>query len=300
MVKFGVDVGGTTIKIGLFEENGNLIEKYEISTDKSEQGKHIIDDITTFLKRILAERGLNTHDCKGVGIGLPGPVDEEGNILGCVNLGWGIFQVEREISEKMSGVRVKAANDANVAALGEQTAGAGRGMKNMVMVTLGTGVGGGIISNGKILAGANGGAGEIGHMTVNCQEEELCSCGKKGCLEQYASATGIVRMVGMLRKQEDYSAKDIFDKAKQGDDLCLKAVHELGRYLGLALANTACVVNPEGIVIGGGVSRAGQILLSEIEKYFQEYVFGPCRHVRFMLAELGNDAGIYGAAALIL
>ena len=306
MVKFGIDVGGTTVKTGLFQEDGKLIEKFEIPTDKTDGGMHIIDDITEQLKIVLRDKGIDISQCKGVGIGLPGPVDGEGNILGCVNLGWGIFNIEKEFSKKFFDIPVKAGNDANVAALGEQTSGAGRGMKNLVMATLGTGVGGGIICDGKIITGTNGAAGEIGHMPVNDEETELCSCGKRGCLEQYASATGVVRMAKkMMRKypgtvlDSECTAKNIFDAAREGDELAGETVRRMGRYLGTALAAVSCVMNPECIVIGGGVSRAGGILVEEVEKNFQESVFGPCRNVKFVLAELGNDAGIYGAAALI-
>ena len=201
MVKFGVDVGGTTIKTGLFEDNGRLIEKYEIPTDKTEHGRHIIDNITDHLKAVLKEKGMEIRQCQGVGIGLPGPVDSEGNILGCVNLGWGTFNIEQEFSKKFEGLPVKAGNDATVATLGEQRAGAGRGMKNVVMITLGTGVGGGIINQGEIVYGTNGGAGEIGHMPVNLEETDICGCGKRGCLEQYASATGVVRMAKKFMNQ---------------------------------------------------------------------------------------------------
>lgn len=305
MYKFGVDVGGTTVKIGLFSGDGKLEEKYEIATDKSDQGAHIIEHIAAKLDEIIAEKSYGILDCMGVGIGLPGPVDR-GMILGCVNLGWGIFSIVEEFSKAFHNVPVYAGNDANTAALGEYVAGAGKGMKNMMMVTLGTGVGGGIIIDGRILEGANGGAGEIGHIPVNPQEQDICGCGKKGCLEQYASATGVVRIAEKLRKENgntalpaDCTAKQVFDYAKQGDELAVQAVEELGRYLGLALASCACVLNPEGIVIGGGVSRAGKILLDVTEKNFQTYVFKPCRNVKFCLAELGNDAGIYGAAAMV-
>lgn len=305
MYKFGVDVGGTTVKIGLFSGDGKLEEKYEIATDKSDQGAHIIEHIAAKLDEIIAEKSYGILDCMGVGIGLPGPVDR-GMILGCVNLGWGIFSIVEEFSKAFHNVPVYAGNDANTAALGEYVAGAGKGMKNMMMVTLGTGVGGGIIIDGRILEGANGGAGEIGHIPVNPQEQDTCGCGKKGCLEQYASATGVVRIAEKLRKENgntalpaDCTAKQVFDYAKQGDELAVQAVEELGRYLGLALASCACVLNPEGIVIGGGVSRAGKILLDVTEKNFQTYVFKPCRNVKFCLAELGNDAGIYGAAAMV-
>lgn len=305
MYKFGVDVGGTTVKIGLFSGDGKLEEKYEIATDKSDQGAHIIEHIAAKLDEIIAEKSYGILDCMGVGIGLPGPVDR-GMILGCVNLGWGIFSIVEEFSKAFHNVPVYAGNDANTAALGEYVAGAGKGMKNMMMITLGTGVGGGIIIDGRILEGVNGGAGEIGHIPVNPQEQDTCGCGKKGCLEQYASATGVVRIAEKLRKENgntalpaDCTAKQVFDCAKQGDELAVQAVEELGRYLGLALASCACVLNPEGIVIGGGVSRAGKILLDVTEKNFQTYVFKPCRNVKFCLAELGNDAGIYGAAAMV-
>ena len=305
MYKFGVDVGGTTVKIGLFSGDGKLEEKYEIATDKSDQGAHIIEHIAAKLDEIIAEKSYGILDCMGVGIGLPGPVDR-GMILGCVNLGWGIFSIVEEFSKAFHNVPVYAGNDANTAALGEYVAGSGKGIKNMIMVTLGTGVGGGIIIDGRILEGANGGAGEIGHIPVNPQEQDICGCGKKGCLEQYASATGIVRIAEKLRKENGNTAlpagctaKQVFDYAKEGDELAMQAVEELGRYLGLALASCACVLNPEGIVIGGGVSRAGKILLDVTEKNFQTYVFKPCRNVKFCLAELGNDAGIYGAAAMV-
>lgn len=305
MYKFGVDVGGTTVKIGLFSGDGKLEEKYEIATDKSDQGAHIIEHIAAKLDEIIAEKSYGILDCMGVGIGLPGPVDQ-GMILGCVNLGWGIFSIVEEFSKAFHNVPVYAGNDANTAALGEYVAGAGKGMKNMMMITLGTGVGGGIIIDGRILEGANGGAGEIGHIPVNPQEQDICGCGKKGCLEQYASATGIVRVAEKLRKENGNTAlpagctaKQVFDCAKEGDELAMQAVEELGRYLGLALASCTCVLNPEGIVIGGGVSRAGKILLDVTEKNFQTYVFKPCRNVKFCLAELGNDAGIYGAAAMV-
>ena len=305
MYKFGVDVGGTTVKIGLFSGDGKLEEKYEIATDKSDQGAPIIEHIAAKLDEIMAEKSYGLLDCMGVGIGLPGPVDR-GMILGCVNLGWGIFSIVEEFSKAFHNVPVYAGNDANTAALGEYVAGAGKGIKNMIMVTLGTGVGGGIIIDGRILEGANGGAGEIGHIPVNPQEQDICGCGKKGCLEQYASATGIVRIAEKLRKENGNTAlpagctaKQVFDYAKEGDELAMQAVEELGRYLGLALASCACVLNPEGIVIGGGVSRAGKILLDVTEKNFQTYVFKPCRNVKFCLAELGNDAGIYGAAAMV-
>ena len=242
-------------------------------------------------------------------MGVPGPVKEDGTVIKCVNLGCGIFNAADELSE-LTGLPVKAGNDANMAALGEYWQGGGKDYDNVVMVTLGTGVGGGIILNGKMLAGVNGAGGEIGHMTIDLNEQDACNCGKKGCLEQYASATGIVRLANRalqatdkpsrLREVKYISAKEIFDAAKNGDDLALDLIEEHGRRLGYALANVACVVDPEVFVIGGGVSKAGDILITTTKKYFQEYAFHACRNTEFQLATLGNDAGMYGGAASVL
>ncbi len=296
-VVFGVDVGGTTVKIGMFDEKGTLDYKCEIPTDKSDSGKNILEDICCKLDNILSENGLTRNECKGIGIGLPGPVTDDGRILGCVNLGWGIFNIEETLSQMFGNIKVKAGNDANLAALGEQKYGGGKGHDNMVMVTMGTGVGGGIIIDGRIITGTNGAAGEIGHIPVNPFETEKCNCGKKGCLEQYASASGIVRMAG---REDSITAKDVMDEAKQGKESSVKVIDELGKYLGMALASVASVTNPDCIVIGGGVSKAGRFLTDIIEKNFLEYAFLPCRNVEFELATLGNDAGMYGGAGLIL
>ncbi len=214
------------------------------------------------------------------------------------NVSWEMYQKRRKD------------NDANVAALGEMWQGGAKGSKDVIMVTLGTGVGGGIIVDGKIVAGYNGAGGEIGHITVNNDEIEPCNCGQYGCLEQYTSATGIVRMAKRklaktqdetsLRKYENITAKDIFDEAKAGDAVALLLVDEVGEILGSTLSNIACVVNPEVIVIGGGVSKAGQILIDTIKKHYQETSFKACRDTRFELASLGNDAGIYGSMNLII
>ena len=205
---------------------------------------------------------------------------------------------------------MKAGNDANMAALGEMWQGGGKGHKDIVMVTLGTGVGGGIILNGKMLAGTNGAGGEIGHICVNDDETEVCGCGNKGCLEQYTSATGIVRMAKIilnttdkpskLRQIQYISAKEIFDAAKEGDEVAATLVENHGKVLGKALAQIACVVDPEIFVIGGGVSRAGDILINTTAKYFAQYAFHACRQTKFALATLGNDAGMYGGACSIL
>lgn len=306
---FGVDIGGTTVKIGLFSTKGELLDKWEIVTRKDEGGSLILSDVAKAVEDKLIELKVSKDDVSGIGLGVPGPITEDGRVLKCVNLGWGIFNVAEEVT-KLTGIEnVKVGNDANVAALGEMWKGGGRGYKNMVMVTLGTGVGGGIIINGKILAGSNGAAGEIGHLTVNYDEEETCGCGKKGCLEQFASATGIVKEANRLLFESDkpsklrdiqyLSAKAIFDTAKEGDELANVLVDELGRYLGLACSHIAAVVDPQAFVIGGGVSKAGTILTDVIKKYYESNVMFALKGKVFELAQLGNDAGIYGCAKMV-
>ena len=306
---FGVDIGGTTVKIGLFSAEGELLDKWEITTRTDDGGAYILSDIADSVKAKMAERSIDKADVIGVGMGVPGPVKEDGSVIKCVNLGWGVFNAAEELSGLLD-MKVKVGNDANMAALGEMWQGGGKGHENIVMVTLGTGVGGGIILGGKMLAGTNGAGGEIGHMTMDINETDVCNCGKRGCLEQYASATGIVRLANKalndtdrpskLREVQYISAKEIFDAAKSGDELASEQVEALGKKLGLAAAQISCVVDPEVFVIGGGVSRAGQIILDVTEKYFKQYAFHACRSTRFELAVLGNDAGMYGGARAVL
>ncbi len=306
---FGIDIGGTTIKMGLFKVDGTLLEKWEVNTRKEEYGKYILDDISKEIKGKLKEKGIHRNDVVGVGIGVPGPVSSDGTVLKCVNLGWGVVNVEETLSE-MIDLPVKAGNDANVAALGEMWQGGGKGYKNVVMVTLGTGVGGGIIIDGNIISGTNGAGGEIGHIKVSNNETKTCGCGKTGCLEQYASATGIVNesekllnddnSPSILRELNEITAKAIFDAAKDGDKVANKLVDNLGEKLGSALASISCVCDPEVFVIGGGVSKAGMILTNTIRKHFIEKAFHACEGTRFELAKLGNDAGIYGGVKLVL
>ena len=306
---FGVDIGGTTIKMGFFETDGKLLDKWEIKTDTSNNGENILYDVAKAVDNKLAQEAISKDEVQGIGIGVPGPVRGDGTVNRCVNLGWGVINVAEKLSS-LTGINVKVGNDANVAALGEMWQGGAKGCKDVVMVTLGTGVGGGIIVDGKIVAGFHGAGGEIGHITVNPDEIEACNCGKYGCLEQYTSATGIVRMAKRklakssdettLRSLENVTAKDIFDAAKAGDELAKELVDELGEILGSTLSNMACVVNPEAIVIGGGVSKAGAILIDTIKEHFQENAFHACRETRFELATLGNDAGIYGCMCMIL
>ena len=305
---FGVDIGGTTVKIGLFTTEGELLEKWEIKTRTENKGEAILPDIAESLKRKMEEKGLAVQEMSGIGIGIPAPVDAKGVVQNTANLGWGYKEVKREM-EELTGLPVEAGNDANVAALGEMWLGAGKGRENMIMVTLGTGVGGGVIVNGRPLVGAHGAGGEIGHLFVNYEETEHCGCGKTGCLEQYASATGIARLARKRLEKDDadtvlrgrhLSAKSVFDALKEGDKVAEEIVEEFGEYLGHALANLAAVTDPAVIVIGGGVSRAGEILLGYVEKNFQKKAFFSNKDTEFVLATLGNDAGICGAAKLIL
>ncbi len=306
----GADIGGSSIKVGIFRESGSLISKWEIPTRREENGAYILQDITAFLEEKLKEQGINKEQVIGLGIAVPGPVLENGLVNQCANLGWGLLSVEEEMAKLIDIKKIRVINDANAAALGEMWQGSGSDHQNMVMLTLGTGVGGGIISQGKVLAGSFGAAGEIGHMQVSFHEEALCGCGKKGCLEQYASASGMVRLAKMrleesrqdsvLQKLEGFSAKEICDAAKAGDDLAMEVLEEACEKLGRALSYISTVTDPDLYIIGGGVSRAGQILTDKIGDYFRKYAFHSSRMAEIRLAELGNDAGIYGAAKLIL
>lgn len=306
---FGVDIGGTTVKLGLFDESGSVLEKWEIPTRKENGGENILPDVAKSILAKMDQKGITTREVRGIGVGAPGAVDEEGTMVGgAVNLGWGVLNIPKIMSQYVD-IPVKANNDANVAALGEMWQGGGKGYANMVAVTLGTGVGGGIIINGKILTGATGAGGEIGHIHIEDHETEECGCKKKGCLEQYASATGIVRLAKRRLAKDDaasvlrggeVSAKTVFDAVKAGDAVAIEIAEQFGDYLGKGLAAVAAVVNPEVFVIGGGVSKAGEILLSYVKPAFLKYVFYPCGKAEFKLATLGNDAGIFGAAALIL
>lgn len=305
----GIDVGGTTVKLGVFTVEGQLLDKWEIVTRKEEKGKYILPDIAKSVLGKLDEMKITKDEVAGAGIGIPGPVNGDGVVNGCVNLGWGVVPVKAEM-EKLLGVPVEAGNDANVAALGESWQGGGKGYGNAVMVTLGTGVGGGVVIDGGVINGFHGYGGEIGHMTMKLDETEHCNCGKRGCLEQYASATGVVRVAkrylaekitqSPLRDCENLTAKDVFDAAKENDTLALEIVEDVCSTLALALSYISCTVDPEVFIIGGGVSKAGSILTDTVAKYFVDDVFGDQKKTAFALASLGNDAGIYGSAKLVL
>ncbi len=306
---FGIDLGGTTVKIAYFDETGNMLQKWEIPTVTTDGGKQILPDIAASIRDFIDAHQVNETAILGMGIGVPGPVDSKGVVNKCVNLGWGVFNIAEELTA-LTGFPVKAGNDANVAALGEYWKGGGRGYDNMVFATLGTGVGGGIVIEGKLLHGAHGSGAEIGHMVLNRDETIPCNCGKRGCVEQYCSATGIVRLanealaasdeVTLLRTNDAITCKHIFDSAKAGDELALRVLDRFYRYMGEFLGNLCDVVDPDAVVLGGGVSKAGQVLLDGIRPYFDQYVFHAARGARFALASLGNDAGAYGAFKLAL
>ena len=304
----GIDIGGTTVKLGIFTTEGELLKKWEVFTRTDEGGKYILGDIADSIKEKSAEWDMPLSDFIGAGMGLPGPVEADGHIPFCVNLGWKEGNPQEEL-QALLGIPVKSGNDANVAALGEMWQGGGRGYKDMVMVTLGTGVGGGIIINGKAVHGFTGSAGEIGHMVLNRNETAICGCGKSGCVEQYCSATGIIRLTKQalaesdapspLRSMEKFMAKDVFDAAQQGDTIAQGVLDQVFEYMGEFIANICCVVNPEVIVFGGGVSRAGQPILDGVRKSFKKWGYHACQDTQFKLATLGNDAGAYGAFKLV-
>ena len=305
---YGVDIGGTTVKMGLFEETGKILDKWEIVTRIEDEGKAILPDIAASILEKTQAHGLEKSEILGIGAGVPAPVTAEGVVNGSANLGWNYKEVKREL-EELTGMDALIGNDANVAALGEMWKGGGAGQKNLVMITLGTGVGGGVIVNGKVITGEHGAGGEVGHICVNYDETDVCGCGNRGCLEQYASATGIVRLAkkrlaeetrDTVLKKESVTAKDVFDAVKAGDAVAVSVAEEFGRYLASGLINLAVIADPAVFVIGGGVSKAGEVLIPFIQKPYREKAFFSKRERESQLATLGNDAGICGAAKMIL
>ncbi|SFB06272.1 glucokinase [Acetitomaculum ruminis DSM 5522] len=303
---FGIDVGGTTVKQGLFDEDYNLLERWEIRTDKTRGGRNIIPKIAGSLEDCLERNKISKKDIIATGMGVPGPVTKDGFINKAVNLGWGRFNLKKE-AKKSLGVPVFCGNDANLAGYGEFHFGSGKEFDNIIFITIGTGIGGCIINEGKILIGTDGSGAEIGHIHVKDDEEDSCGCGNKGCLEQYTSAKGIGRTARRMLATTDepsvlrdsvINAKIIFDAIKEGDKLAIKVGEEFGRYLGCAMANLANITNPQAIILGGGVSKAGDILLTFLEEPFKKNVFHACKNVKLLCASIKNDAGIYGAAKL--
>lgn len=311
----GIDLGGTTAKIGILSQSGDILSKWELSTDISEEGTKIVPNIIQSIKAYLDSEKLSSEDFLGIGMGTPGTVNRKnGTVIGAFNLNWKTLQPIREQFESSTGIPFFLDNDANVAALGEQWKGAGNNEKNVSFITLGTGVGGGLVTDGTLIHGAVDAAGEVGHITVEPGGYE-CTCGKKGCLEQYASATGIVRLARDLAKEyseesdlktlvlsnDPLDSKAIFDAAKAGDTYANFVVDRFAYYLGLALGNIANILNPSTIVLGGGVSKAGEFLVEKVSKVVEEFTFPTIRSVtKIKIAELENDAGMIGAASLVI
>ena len=302
----GVDIGGTTVKIGLVSYEGAILDKFEIKTNVENNGESILKDIRDAIYNYLTEKSINKIDVLGVGFGIPGPVVDN-VVYKCTNLGWDVLNIEEEFSKLIDwNPVIGATNDANAAALGELSQCKNPNIKSSVMFTLGTGVGGGVIINNKILNGFGGGAGELGHFKIDTVHQYKCNCGGIGCLETVASATGVVRLANeylpnydsSLKNVSEITAKDVFDAAKEGDELALKVVGEVGDYIGKAAATVAAVIDPDIFIIGGGVSRAGKILTDVIEERYRHYAFHISRNTPFVLASLGNDGGMLGAALL--
>ncbi|KPN79704.1 Glucokinase [Apilactobacillus kunkeei] len=311
----GIDLGGTTTKLAFLTDSGEILDKWAITTDVSANGENIVPNIINSISKKMEDSDHKIDDFIGIGMGTPGSVNrEEGTVIGAYNLNWKTTQHIKDQIEKALGLPFVLDNDANVASLGEYWKGAGSKDSDVVFVTLGTGVGGGVIVNGELAHGVNGGAGEIGHITVEPGGFE-CTCGKRGCLEQYASATGVVkvaknlsseftgqsRLKEMINSGEEVTSKVVFFLADNGDIFANQVVDHVCYYLGLALANVGNTLNPDNIVIGGGVSNAGNTLLQPTTKYFQENAFRPVRDsTKIRLAQLGNDAGVIGAGSLAL
>ena len=312
----GIDLGGTSVKLAILTTAGDIQEKWSIKTNILDEGSHIVPDIIESIKHRFETHGLTKEDFLGIGMGSPGVIDPEaGTVIGAYNLNWKTLQLVKEQFEAALGLPFFIDNDANVAALGEQWVGAGENNPDVVFMTLGTGVGGGVIASGNLIRGVKGAGGELGHITVDFDAPFACTCGKKGCLETVASATGIVNLTRryaeeyagdaklkqMIDDGQEVTAKDVFDLAKEGDDLALIVYRHFSDYLGVACANIAAVLNPAYIVLGGGVSAAGEFLLEGVRKVFSENSFPQIKEsTQLVLATLGNDAGVLGAASLVL
>lgn len=306
---FGVDIGGTFVKLGLFTTEGELLDKWQIPTRREDKSSHVLPDIAKSLEEKMSEKGISKEEVSGIGFGTPGPVTEDGVAICPANLDWENKPVAKELSE-LTGLPCKGGNDVNTAGLGEMWRGGARGYKNVVVVPIGTGVGAAIIVNGKVITGTRGAAGEVGHIHVDNEIEQPCGCGAVGCVEQFSSATGLVRMAKKaltesdretsLRELEVVTAKDVIDAAKAGDAVADEIFDKFCDYLGYSLAATAAVIDPEIFILGGGVSKAGQVLVDRVHAYFVKYAWPGIRGIQFALAELGNDAGIYGAASMVI
>ncbi|MFD2671001.1 ROK family glucokinase [Marinicrinis sediminis] len=308
-IYIGVDLGGTTVKVGICNPAGDLMHKFEGPTGVEHGTEAIIDNIVKYVKELVAESAYSWEQVEGIGAGIPGFMDMESGVVKLSpNLGFRDTPVKQMLEDRL-GKQVTINNDANVAALGEAWAGAGKGLKNVVCFTLGTGVGGGIIIDGKIYEGS-GMAGELGHMAIIPDLEAIqCNCGQRGCLETVSSATGIIRMAVDAVKRGDrtslsslefITAKDVFDAAKQGDDAAIRIVQRASFYLGKAMVLTSVILNPQRYIIGGGVSKAGDFLFQALREHYKTMAPPTFGDMEIVPAVLGNDAGMIGAAGLNL
>ena len=305
----GIDVGGTSVKEGLFDEDGNLLAKASVPTPP------IVDAagfaaVTEAIDQVVAKAQIPRAFVAGIGLAVPCPIPASGDAKVKANIAINLPELRVAIQKHCPDAVVKYENDANAAAMGEAWLGSAKGVQNVVMVTIGTGVGGGVIVNGDVVSGVVGAGGEIGHMCLNPAEERTCGCGGHGHLEQYSSATGVVRCMKKLLDENpdtsctlrgtDFAAKDVFDAARAGDALAAREVDEMTDTLGMALASIASTTDPEMFMVGGGVARAGDVLFNPLREHFKTYAFSSCRETPIVAATLGNDAGIYGAVRLIV
>lgn len=304
---FGVDIFGEQIKIGFFEETGRLVEKWKIATPMKQQGNLILPAVAEEIELYMRKHHLLEEDIIGVGVGIPGPVNSFGMVNKCVNFGWGVFNIDRALSGH-TGLHVKSSNITNLAAIGENWL--GMGSANMLFVAMNTGLGGAVVCNGQLVTGAHGGGGEFGHMVINKNETEHCACGKCGCVEQYVSPAGIMRvarrhlaasrMPSVLRNHRAFDYHTVVSAAASGDPVAKGIMEQVYDYAGQFLANVSCATNPDTIVLGGEFCRIGKPAVEGVAKYFKKYVFHANENVRFQLSVLGTDASIYGAFKMVL
>ena len=307
----GIDVGGQTSKIGVVDARGAVLAQTVIRTDTYDKVEPYIAELAEAVKKVIKESGTEGK-VRGIGVGAPNANYYTGNIENAVNLSWGseVVEFSKLLSEAMGGLPVALTNDANAAAVGEMTYGAARGMKNFIMITLGTGVGSGIVINGSVVYGHDGFAGELGHVTAVRGNGRTCNCGKTGCLETYASATGVARTArewleltdepSLLRGLETIASKDVYEAAKEGDKLALKIFEFTGKILGRSFADFVAFSSPEAIVLFGGLARAKEFLTEPIENALNENVLPLWRgKVKIVYSQLKeSDAAILGASAL--
>lgn len=304
---FGVDIFGAETKIGCFDETGKLLKKWKIPTPMKAPGNQILPAIAEEIESFLSRNRIFEDDVIGIGVGIPGPVNNTGMVNKCVNFGWGIFNINRALSG-LTGFKVASGNIANLAALGECWKGSGS--RNMVFIAMNTGLGGAVVCDGNVVHGAHGGGGELGHIVINRNEREACTCGRFGCVEQYCSPTGIIRVANryldsnrtpsVLRKRPLTDYQQVVSVAASGDKAAQDILNQIYDYLGYFLSGVCCVTNPDTIVLGGEFSKLGPGVLDGVSNSFSRYIFHANQNVRFQFARLGTDACIYGAFKMLL